>query len=116
VEAGKYESLLTVTDADGTGAAVTVPVYCGVPIDPTISAVQKLTDPFRLAIAGADFEPGCTAFVDGAPVPVTAYKKSTKLVAKGGSSLKAMLPKGVPKCITVRNPSTGTSSCFWYTR
>lgn len=114
-QVGKYQALITVTDADGTGAAMTVPVYCGVPIDPTISAVQKLTNPFRLAIVGADFEPGCTAFVDGAPVPVTAYKKSTKVVAKG-STLKAMLPKGQPRCITVRNPSTGTSACFWYTR
>jgi PKD repeat protein len=114
-EAGKFESLVTVTDADGKSAAATVSIYCGIPIEPTISGVQKATDPFRLVIAGADFLLGCTVFVDGAQVPVTQYKSGSKVVAKG-SGLKQMLPKGVRKCITVKNTSGGISACFFYTR
>lgn len=114
-EIGKFEALVTATDADGKSAAASVTVYCGLPIDPSIIAVQKATNPFRLILAGADFESGCTVSVEGVPAPVTKFKKSTKLIAKG-AGLKEMLPKGVPRCITVSNPSGGASGCYIFTR
>jgi PKD repeat protein len=114
-ETGEYQALVTVTDAEDHSAAATVPVYCGIPIAPSIASVQKLTDPLRLSIVGTDFEVGCQVLIDGTAVATTQYKKSTKVVAKD-PNLKNLLPKGVPKCIRVQNPSGGLSECYWFTR
>lgn len=114
-EAGEYEVLATATDADSKSAAVTVPVYCGVPINPTIGNVQKQINPFRLVLTGADFESGCTIYINGTAASVSQYKNPGKVVAKG-SNVKALVPKGQRVCISVKNPSGGLSDCFWYTR
>jgi len=95
-DTARFDSLVTVTDADGKSAAATVSIYCGIPINPTITAVQKATNPFRLIIAGADFNAGCTIFVDGIQVPISQLKTATKVVAKG-PGLKDMFPKRRPQ-------------------
>lgn len=114
--AAKYDWTVTVTDSEDREATAAGKVFCGFPIDPQISAAVKLSSPFRLKVVGADFESGCEVRIGGIPAPETLFKTSEKVLAKGGSALKAMLPKGVPVCVTVRNPSGGESACYTFTR
>jgi len=115
-EVKKWLWTVTAADAEGREAGITGDVYCGVPIDPAITKVKKLTRPFRLKIKGRDFQPGCTVFIDGSAVPQTAFKKASKIVAKKKKPLKEMVPKGQEVCVQVLNPDGGISDCFWYTR
>lgn len=81
-----------------------------------ISSVSALKNPFRLVVKGSNFSYDATVKIDGIAVPQVRYKNSTKIVAKGGKTLKNMLPKGVPVTITVEDPAGGMSKPFTYTR
>jgi hypothetical protein len=77
-----------------------------------ITGVAKLGNPFRLVVTGSGFTNQCAVNVGGVSVPVTAFKGSTKLVAKGGAALKAMVPRGSTVTITVEGPGGGISNAF----
>ncbi len=84
---------------------------------PVITSVVKKTNPFRLVVTGTDFLNPCSVRINGTDVPVTTYKSGTKVVAKGGAALKALLPKGVPVSVTVYNTTDAVSSePYTYTR
>jgi PKD repeat protein len=114
--AGAYPALFTVTDSKSQSASAMAPVYVGVPIPPGVSSVTSLSNPFRLKVVGADFQSGCAVTLDGAPVPSVTVVSPEKLMLKGGSALKAMVPRNVPVCLTVTNPDGGTSGCYTYIR
>ena len=65
-----------------------------IPPVPIIAAISVVANPFRLKISGSGFRQGCSAEIDGTPVPKTIFKSQSQVMAKG-SSLKAMVPKGV---------------------
>lgn len=77
-----------------------------------ISSVSRKGDPFRLVIEGTGFVQGCTVKIDGTAAPKTSFKSDDRLVAKGGSSLKAMVPKGHRVTITVEDEAGGSSNGF----
>ena len=54
----------------------------------------------------------CTVKIDGTAAPKTSFKSDDRLVAKGGSSLKAMVPKGHRVTITVEDEAGGSSNGF----
>ena len=114
--AGTYQAAVTVHDSTGASAAGPAVTIKATGAPPTISAVSKLTDPFRLKIVGTAFQQGAKVFISGAAVPETAYKSATQLVAKKGTPLKDMVPKGQAVSITVQNPDGGVSAAFPYSR
>lgn len=114
--AGTYHPSVTVGDSAGaTAIDNSITIKATGPL-PTISAVNKLANPFRLKLTGANFQKGTQVLIGGAQVPQTTYKSATQLVAKKGAALKAMVPAGTTVDITVLNPDGGTSSPFPYTR
>lgn len=116
VTAGAFECQVTVKDKDGKSAVAPANVYSGVPIPPSVTGVTALTDPFRLKVAGQDFMNGCIATINDALVPQVVFKTPTSLVFKGGSSLKALVPKGASVCVKVINPDGTPSVCYTYVR
>jgi hypothetical protein len=91
--------------------------YLGVP--PAITSIKKVTSPppLKLKITGSNFQQGCVIKINGQAVPLTQYKSNSLIKAKGGATLKAMLPKGVPVVVTVVNTDQGlTSEGFTFTR
>jgi PKD repeat protein len=112
---GTYNWSLTVS-VDGATCSKTGTITISNQNSPVISSVSKASSPFRLIILGTMFVSGCYVSVDGVAAPSTLYKSTTKLVAKGGNSLKVMIPKGVPVQITVVNPDGSVSNGFVYTR
>lgn len=115
---GAFQVYLSVSDAAGhfaTDSSLAIQVGPG-GNTPVVTSVVKATDPFRLKIGGLNFLVGCTIQLDGKPAPQTGYKSAAQVVAKGGDALKAMVPKGVSVCVTVRNPDGSTSDCYTYVR
>ena len=55
----------------------------------------QMANPLRLKITGSNFRSGCAVTINGAFVPQTDRKGDTLVYAKGGDSLKVMLPKGL---------------------
>lgn len=114
--AGTYNWSLTVSVDGQTCSKSGSVTVTGGQLGPTITSVSKLTNPFRLVVKGSGFEYGCIVHINGNPVPKTTFKKSTKVVAKKGASLKEMCPKGDTVIITVQNPDGSTSNEYNYTR
>ena len=82
------------------------------PINPSISSVTKLTDPFRLGIKGAGFASDVKVYIgeDTTPWETVKFKNIAHLILKGGNSLKERFPKGVPVEIKVVNGDGGSAS------
>lgn len=84
---------------------------------PKIFSVKASKDgPFRIVIAGADFEAGAQVFIgdDPAPWPAVKQKGSTKLTLKG-AGLKQRFPKRTSVTVKVVNPDGG-SAVFAFVR
>ena len=103
---GTFTYSVTVTDALKLSVTTQGSVVATVP-PPVISAVKKQAPPFRLVLTGSNLHDGCTVFVNGTSVPQSLWKNAGKVVAKGGSALKAMVPKGTTVQITVKNNDDG---------
>ena len=116
-EAGSFT--WTMTASAGTTActktgAITIH---GASPPPSVDDVWKAGSPFKLKVAGTNFDPAVQVFIgsDAAPWPNVAFKGETYLVIKGGGALKARFPLGVPVPIRFVNPD-GQSATFSYTR
>jgi hypothetical protein len=105
---------LTVTDAIGAEAASTKTLAVRASI--SVTAVSKISDPYRLKVRGDRFAPGCRVLIGGQPVPETSHKSATEVVAKKGAALKAMTPQGVTVEVVVENPDGGRSMPFSFVR
>jgi hypothetical protein len=86
-----------------SGGTVRMEAGFGYQPPPTISRVAVLTGPFRLAITGDNFETASVVRVNGTSVPVTAWKSPTSVVAKGGATLKGLVPPGQTVSVSVDN-------------
>ncbi len=110
---GTKNVVLTVTDTQLSSNVATVNLTVVVnPVPPQILASKKLTDPFRIVLFGTNFQPGCTATVNGTGVTVN-FVNSGKIKLLNAKSL---CPKGVPVPIVVTNPDGGVSNTYMFTR
>jgi PKD repeat protein len=94
----------------------TITVHGPVP-GPTVDYVWKGGSPYKLKVAGTNFDPGIQVFIgtDTSPWSNVVFKDSTYLLLKGGGSLKARFPVGVGVPIRFVNPD-GQQATFVYTR
>jgi alpha-tubulin suppressor-like RCC1 family protein len=117
-KAGIYVFSILATDIKGCTGILEYSVQVINP--PIIYGISKAADPFRLIVKGTSFfsnaDGSAWVYINDQPVPVTSYKSVTKVVAKSGEALKAMLPKGVPVEIRVKNPDGTISDPFVFVR
>lgn len=104
-----YYWRVAVSDACGTTAG---PLWSFSTHQYAITGAKKKGNPFRIVLTGSRFTNQCTVAVDGAAVPASSFKAESKLVAKGGTALKAMVPKGKLVTLTVSDGAGGTSAPF----
>lgn len=114
-----YSYRITVTDVAGnslvgkTGTFETKGCFPA----PQITGVRKMSDPFRLVVTGTGFAADAVVKINNIPVPDTKYRSSTRLVAKKGALLKAMVPMGETVSVTVQNVDDVTQSePYYFTR
>lgn len=76
---------------------------------PAVTSLSKAASPFRVKVLGSHFEEGVQVFLGGSAQawPNVIRKSETRLVLKGGASLKALFPKGVAVVVRVVNPDGG---------
>ncbi len=112
---GKYFYQLTVKTGTRTctsGGSISVEESSG----PKISGITQATNPYRLRVLGEKFVSGADILIDGKKVPQTVFKSPGYLIAKKGSSLKSMVPKGVTVKVQVKNPDGSLSNEYNFTR
>ncbi len=112
---GTVSVYATVEDSLGrTASTPAISINFG---NPTLSGrVQGGGSPYKLKVFGSGFMPGAVVVINGANAPLSQVKSSTLIVAKGDALLKAMLPKGVPVTIQVRNPDGGITGGATFVR
>ncbi|MGC8722526.1 MAG: SBBP repeat-containing protein [Acidobacteriota bacterium] len=101
-------------DTSGLTAQASVTIYKD---PPTVTAISKLINPFRLKVTGTNFLPGLSVTIgsDTTPWPGVTVKSDTKLILKKGARLKALFPKGQAVSIRIAYPD-GTQGTASYTR
>jgi hypothetical protein len=84
---------------------------------PDITSVTSGGSPFKVKLYGAHFKPGAEVYLgsDLSPWSKVAVKNGGLIVLKGGKSLKARFPSGVPVAIRVKNPD-GSQGTIIYVR
>ncbi len=116
--AGTFNWTVTVTDGQNNTATASGSITAINPVvPPTIISIKKMTSPFRLVVLGGNFHSVVTASIGATPWTNVVVKSGSKVVIKGGKSLKALLPKGTPVAITLTNTDDGgTSAVYTFTR
>jgi PKD repeat protein len=108
--AGSYTWTFTVSAGSATcvrtGAITTVN-------PPVITLMKKVAPPFKIVVTGTNLQSGLRVFIGEAEWTSVMVKKSTKIQLTGGASLKAVVPKGVPKTFRFLNADGGEASTTW---
>lgn len=109
--------VLVIVEGVGDGFLAGGYTYTGGPSPPSIAGVTKAGNPFRIKIAGSNFQSGLAVYIgyEGNPWSQSSRKSDSLIVLKGGSALKAEFPQGQPVEIRVRNPDGGEAVTI-YTR
>jgi len=84
---------------------------------PQLFSVAKKADPFRLVLSGANLRKNFAVYIGDSSTAwaKTAFVDGTKVILKGGTSLKSLFPKGVPVLIRLFNED-GRGTEITYTR
>ncbi len=77
---------------------------------PVVASVVRMAPPFRLVVKGSNLQDGIQVSLNGTQWTDTDWKSVTKIVIKGGASLKAAVPKDTPVTFTFVNPDGGTAT------
>ena len=84
-------------------------------VTPRVTKVTLTRSPFGLRVRGVRFRSGCSVLVDGHRAPVTVFRGSTLVLARG-EALRAGLRAGVAVRVAVRDPSGACSATVRFTR
>lgn len=77
---------------------------------PQVTSVRTASGPFRLILQGGNFHSDARVYVGGVLWSNTTVKSASKIVLKGGATLKAALPAGVPVALRVVNGDGGETT------
>lgn len=80
---------------------------------PQINSMTKLGSPFRINVSGSNLQQGIQVKINGTPWTNVKWKSTSNIKIKGGSSLKALVPKGVDTTFTFTNPDGGETTVSW---
>ena len=108
--------LFEVTSRDQLGNEDPTPASCEVQVNsnpPVISGMAKSGSPFRININGTNLQSGIRVFINGNEWTDIKFKSSTLIKLKGGSSLKALVPKYTETTFRFLNPDGGEASLIW---
>jgi len=108
---GVHNLTAKATDSEGKTAVSTAQVT--VVRAPSVSSINKRTDPFRFVLNGSNFQQEAVVYVNGGLWPNIRWKSPGRIVVKGGSSLKSAAPKGSDVNIRIVNPDGGEAAVVW---
>lgn len=91
----------------GTNACIKAFTGGGSVAPPVVTSMAKLGSPFRIAVYGSNLQSGIAVKINGSLWTNVSWKNSGKIVLKGGSALKLLVPKSTPTTFTFTNPDGG---------
>lgn len=80
---------------------------------PVITSMTKLSSPFRINVLGSNLQQGIKVYINGTQWNTVTWKSTSNIKIKGGSSLKALVPKGVDTTFKFVNPDGGETSVIF---
>jgi PKD repeat protein len=80
---------------------------------PQVLSLAKAGNPFRITVTGSNLQSGIRVFIGGTEWTNVKWKSSSQIKLKGGTALKAAVPKGVATPFRFLNPDGGESSIVW---
>ncbi|HPA27371.1 MAG TPA: Ig domain-containing protein [Acidobacteriota bacterium] len=109
---GTFDFVVSAVDAAGCTGEHPFTILVNAVEPPVITSFQKLGSPFRLRMIGTNFHSDATIYIGANNDPWTnfKYKSQEQIVLKGGASLKAKFPKGIPVDIKIINGDGGTAT------
>ncbi len=112
---GSFSVTAMVYVSNGT-SATSSPVSISI-TNPTLDGTNfTMKNPFRVKFFGTGFKIGAKLYINGYQAPITKVLNSNTIIAKGGQSLKNLMPKGVPVLITVVNMDGGCTNTVTFQR
>jgi hypothetical protein len=113
IDPGTYPVTLTVTDAASrTASDDHLSIVARPPVPPPqVSAIRKVSPPFKLVVTGANLQNGIRVFVDGAEWMSVVWKNAGKIQLTG--AIKKAVPKGTTHVFRFLNPDGGEVSTTW---
>jgi alpha-tubulin suppressor-like RCC1 family protein len=109
---GDYTATLTVRDSASQTATATVAIHVAI-LPPSVTSMVKAGNPFRITANGSNLQNGIRVFVNGTEWSTLTWKSTSLLKIKGGSSLKALVPKSTPTTFRFLNPDGGEVTLTW---
>ena len=112
LRAGVYTPRLTIADNSGDTVSRDASQITVTAPPPVVTSMTKAGNPFRLTFGGANLQDGIQVTIgsDTQPWSQVQWKASSKVIVKGGSSLKAAVPKGQITSFIFVNPDGGRST------
>jgi len=111
--AGPYTATLTVTDSTSPVRTTTATVAITVTVLPPVVTALKKGIPFKITVTGSNLQNGIQVYINGTLWTSVQYVSTTQIKITGGSSLKAVVPKGVPTQFRFVNPDGGQTTLTW---
>lgn len=108
---GMHVLKITATDSSNKTSSVEETVEVG--RNPTIISMFSKSDPFRIVVLGREFMSGIEVYINNERWDNVVLKSSSKIVLKGGSLLKAKVPKGARTTFRFVNPDGGETTYIY---
>jgi hypothetical protein len=80
---------------------------------PAVASMAKMGNPFRILAYGSNLQNGIEVYINGNRWTNVAWVNTTQIKIKGGSALKAAVPKGVTTTFRFVNPDGGSQTGTW---
>jgi PKD repeat protein len=112
--AGTYNVILNAEDGSGGwGQADPLTIAVTDIPPPVVTSMAKKGSPFKILVNGSNLQNGLSVYINGTPWSKTSWSDTTRLMIKGGGSLKALVPKGTPTNFRFVNPDGGEATIMW---
>lgn len=112
-KSGEGVHILKATATDSSQQTSSKEISVDVVQMPSVSTMSKKSNPFRIIVLGNNFQNGIEVYINNEKWNNVSYKNSTKIVVKGGSSLKSKVPKGERTTFKFVNPDGGETTYIY---
>ena len=108
-----YRFAIVAYDKDGNFSLESNAVTLSYLPPPVIASMAKLGSPFRINVTGSNLQQGIKVYINGTQWSTVTWKTTGNIKIKGGSALKALVPKGIDTTFRFVNQDGGEATYTW---
>lgn len=110
---GTYAFSVKAVDSEQCSANSAYTIFISAVDPPVVSYMVKKGNPFRIIVYGSNFQNYIAVYINGYQWSTGYIVGTTKIVLKGGASLKALVPKNTPTTFRFVNQDGGECTYVW---